>query len=294
MSMCDQDSIEDTKAYLRQSAELTRRRFGALSVASGLAMMLPPVVGAAELTESDVDIKTPDGIADAYFVHPSRGTHPGVLMWTDILGLRPAFRAMGKRLAASGYCVLVPNPFYRTRRAPVVADGASFDDDATRQTLMSLMASLTPEVQFNDATAFIGYLGSQPQVERKRKMGTAGYCMGGPMTMRTAAAMPDRIGAGASFHGANLASDKPDSPHLLVPKMKARYLVAIAESDDQRDPAAKTLLREAFSKTALTADIEVYGGTIHGWCVLDSKVYNQAQAEKAWGRMLALFQGALA
>jgi carboxymethylenebutenolidase len=214
-------------------------------------------------------------------------------MWTDILGLRPAFRAMGKRLAASGYAVLVPNPFYRTGKAPVVAEGASFDDDATRQRLMSLMATLTPEVQFSDARAYVGYLASQPAVDRKRKMGTAGYCMGGPMTMRTAAALPDRIGAGASFHGANLASDKPDSPHLLVPKMKARYLIAIAESDDQRDPAAKTLLREAFTKAALKAEIEVYAGTIHGWCALDSKVYNQPQAEKAWSRMLVLFQSAL-
>ena len=291
--MCDRDSIEDTKAYLRQSAALTRRRFGALSAASGLTMLLPPVIGAAELTESEVDITTPDGVADAYFVHPSSGKHPGVLMWTDVMGLRPAFRTMGKRLAASGYCVLVPNPFYRQGRAPVVPEGVSFDDDATRQRLMSMMATLTPEVQFSDATAFVGYLGSQPAVDRKRKMGTAGYCMGGPMTMRTAAALPDRIGAGASFHGANLASDKPDSPHLLVPKMKARYLIAIAQSDDQRDPAAKTLLREAFAKTGLTASIEVYAGTIHGWCALDSQVYNQAQAEKAWGRMLALFQDAL-
>ena len=155
------------------------------------------------------------------------------------------------------------------------------------------MATLTPEVQFSDARAFVGYLGSQPTVNRKRKMGTAGYCMGGPMTMRTAAALPERIGAGASFHGANLANDKPDSPHLLVPKMKARYLIAIAESDDQRDPAAKTLLRDAFAKAGLTADIEVYAGTVHGWCALDSKVYNQAQAQKAWGRMLTLFQSAL-
>jgi carboxymethylenebutenolidase len=291
--MCDRDSIEDTKAYLRLSAELSRRRFGALSAARGVAMLLPPVIGAAEVTESEVDITTPDGVADAYFVHPSSGTHPGVLMWTDIMGLRPAFRAMGKRLAASGYCVLVPNPFYRASRAPVVAEGASFDDDATRERLMSMMAMLTPETQFSDARAYVGYLETQPAVDRKRKMGTAGYCMGGPMTMRTAAALPDRIGAGASFHGANLASDKPDSPHLLVPKMKARYLIAIAESDDQRDPAAKTLLREAFAKAGLTAAIEVYAGTIHGWCALDSKVYNPAQAEKAWGRMLALFRSAL-
>jgi carboxymethylenebutenolidase len=291
--MCDEDTIEDTKAYLRRSAALTRRRFGGLSAAAGLGMLLPEIADAVDMTEVEVDITTPDGVADAYFVHPSSGTHPGVLMWTDIMGLRPAFRAMGKRLAASGYCVLVPNPFYRVSRAPVVPEGASFDDDATRQRLMSMMGTLTPEVQFSDARAFVGFLGSQPPVDRKRKMGTAGYCMGGAMTMRTAAALPGRIGAGASFHGANLASDKPDSPHLLVPTMKARYVIAIAESDDQRDPAAKTLLRDAFAKAALKAEIEVYAGTIHGWCVLDSKVYNQPQAEKAWRRMLDLFQSAL-
>jgi carboxymethylenebutenolidase len=292
--MCDNDSIDDMNEYARRSAELTRRRFGALSLAGGLALMLPPVADAAEVTETDVEITTPDGVADAYFVHPSHGAHPAVLMWTDIMGLRPAFRAMGKRLAQSGYAVLVPNPFYRSSKAPVAAEGASFDDDATRQRLMSLMGTLTPDVQVTDAKAYVAYLTSQPAVDSRRKMGTAGYCMGGPMTMRTAATFPDRVGAGASFHGANLATDKPDSPHLLVPKMKARYLIAIAENDDQRDPAAKSLLRAAFDKAKLAAEIEVYAGTMHGWCALDSKVYNQAQAEKAWGRMLALFKTALA
>jgi carboxymethylenebutenolidase len=293
MNMCDNDSIDDINEYARRTGELTRRRFGAWSLASGLTMMLPAVAGAVDVTESEVDIKTPDGVADAYFVHPSSGAHPGVLMWPDILGLRPAFRTMGKRLAQSGYSVLVPNPFYRSGKAPVVPEGASFDDDATRQKLMALMGSLTPEVQVTDAKAYVGYLSGQSAVDRKRKLGTAGYCMGGPMTMRTAATFPDRIGAGASFHGANLATDKPDSPHLLVPKMKAQYLIAIAENDDQRDPAAKNLLREAFAKAGLAAEIEVYAGTMHGWCALDSKVYNQEQAEKAWGRMLALFKTAL-
>lgn len=291
--MCDNDSIDDMNEYARRSTELTRRRFGALSLAGGLAMMLPPVAGAADVTETDVEVRTPDGVADAYFVHPSSGVHPGVLMWTDIMGLRPAFKAMGKRLAQSGYSVLVPNPFYRSRKAPVVPEGASFQDDATRQTLMSLMGTLTPEVQVTDAKAFVGYLDRQSAVDRKRKMGTAGYCMGGPITMRTAATFPDRIGAGASFHGANLATDKSDSPHLLVPKMKARYLIAIAENDDQREPAAKSLLREAFAKAKLPAEIEVYAGTMHGWCPPDSAVYNQRQAEKAWSRMLALFHTAL-
>jgi carboxymethylenebutenolidase len=292
--MCDQDSIDDMNDYARRTGELTRRRFGAWSLASGLTMMLPAVAGAVDVTESEVEIKTPDGVADAYFVHPSSGAHPGVLMWPDIMGLRPAFRAMGKRLAQSGYSVLVPNPFYRSSKAPVVPEGASFDDDATRQKLMSLMGSLTPDIQFTDAKAYVAYLTGQGAVDRKRKLGTAGYCMGGPMTMRTAATFPDRIGAGASFHGANLATDKPESPHLLVPKMKARYLIAIAENDDQRDPAAKNLLREGFANANLKAEIEVYAGTMHGWCVLDSKVYNQEQAEKAWGRMLALFKAALA
>jgi carboxymethylenebutenolidase len=292
--MCDQDSIDDMNEYVRRTGELTRRRFGAWSLASGLTMMLPPIAGAVDVTETEIEIKTPDGVADAYFVHPSSGAHPGVLMWPDIFGLRPAFRTMGKRLAQSGYSVLVPNPFYRTAKAPVVPEGASFDDEATRQKLMSLMGSLTPDIQITDAKAHIGYLTGQSAVDRKRKLGTAGYCMGGPMTMRTAATFPDRIGAGASFHGANLATDKPESPHLLVPKMKAQYLIAIAENDDQRDPAAKNLLREAFAKASLKAEIEVYGGTMHGWCVLDSKVYNQEQAEKAWGRMVALFKTSLA
>src|SRR5580693_7507782 len=249
--MCDQDSIEDMNEYARRAAELTRRQFGALSLASGVAMMLPAIAGAADVTESEVEIKTPDGVADAYFVHPASGAHPGVLMWPDIMGLRPAFRAMGKRLAQSGYSVLVPNPFYRSSKAPIVSEGASFDDDATRQKLMALMGSLTPDIQVTDAKAYVGYLTGQSAVDRKRKLGTAGYCMGGPMTMRTAATFPDRIGAGASFHGANLATDKPESPHLLVPKMQARYLIAIAENDDEKDPAAKTTLRQAFDSAHL-------------------------------------------
>lgn len=290
--MCDNDSIADMNEHARLT-ELTRRRFGALTLAGGLSMLLPPVAGAAEVSESEVEIKTPDGTADAYFVHPSSGAHAAVLMWPDVMGLRPAFRTMGKRLAESGYAVLVPNPFYRVTKGPIIPEGKSFADDATRQRVMGLAATLTPEVQVADAKAFVGYLDGQSAVDRKRKMGTAGYCMGGPFTMRTAAAFPDRIGAGATFHGAALATDKPDSPHLLVPKMKAHYLIAIAENDDQREPAAKTLLRDAFAQAKLPAEIEVYAGTMHGWCPIDSAVYNQPQAEKAWGRMLALFKSAL-
>jgi carboxymethylenebutenolidase len=217
-----------------------------------------------------------------------------VLVWTDIFGLRAAFRQMGKRLAQSGYAVLVPNPFYRKKHAPVVPEGASFQDPAMRETLVGLMNSLVPEGVVRDAKAFVEFLDKQPTVDTQRKLATTGYCMGGPITMRAAAALPDRIGAAASFHGGGLVTDKPDSPHLLIPKIKAHYLFAIAENDDQRQPGAKDVLREAFMKSGVPTEIEVYAGAMHGWCPPDSQVYNQAQADKAWSRMLAVFQTALA
>ena len=293
--MCDNDSLEDMIEYQLRSAVLSRRQFGALTLGAGVVSLLPPVAdAAAEVKEAEVDIKTPDGTADAYFAHPSTGTYPGVLMWPDIYGLRPAFRQMGKRLAESGYSVLVVNPFYRTKRAPTAPEHADFEDPATRAALMALAGSLTAQTAVTDAKAFVAWLDGQPSVDRKRKMGTSGYCMSGPFTLRTAAAFPDRIGAGASFHGGSLVTDKPDSPHLLVANMKAQYLFAIAESDDQRQPEAKNALRAAFAKAKLPAEIEVYAGTIHGWCPTDSRVYNHDQAEKAWSRMLALFKTALA
>jgi carboxymethylenebutenolidase len=291
--MCDQDSVEDMLEYQRRT-ELSRRQFGAITVGTGLALMLPALTEAAEATESEVEIKTPDGTTDAYFVHPVSGQHPGVLIWPDIFGLRPAFRGMARRLAESGYSVLVINPFYRTKKAPVAAEGASFQDPEVRAALMALAGTLSPTTAATDAKAFIAWLDNQSSVDKKRKMATTGYCMGGPLTMRTAAAFPERIGAGASFHGGNLVTDKPESPHLLVPRMKAHYLFAIAENDDQRQPDAKNVLREVFAKANLPAEIEVYAGTLHGWCPPDSQVYNEAQAEKAWSRMLALFKTALA
>ena len=293
--MCDNDTLEDMIEYRLRSAGLSRRRFGALSLGAGVISLLPPVAGAAaEVQESEVDIKTPDGTADAYFVHPSRGTYPAVLMWPDIYGLRPAFRQMGRRLAESGYSVLVVNPFYRTKRAPTAAEHADFEDPATRAALVALTGSLTAQTAVTDAKALVAWLDGQPSVDRRRKMGTTGYCMSGPFTMRAAAALPDRVGAGASFHGGGLVTDKADSPHLLIPKMKAHYLFAIAESDDQRQPETKNVLREAFAAARLPAEIEVYAGTIHGWCPTDSRIYNHDQAEKAWSRMLALFKTALA
>jgi carboxymethylenebutenolidase len=291
--MCDNDSIEDMLEFQRR-AELSRRQFGAMTVGTGVALMLPTVTEAADVKESEVEIKTPDGTTDAYFVHPASGAHPGVLVWPDIFGLRPAFRKMGKRLAESGYSVLIVNPFYRTKKAPVAPEGASFQDPATRSALMALAGTLNAETAATDAKAFVTWLDSQASVDKKRKIGTTGYCMGGPLTMRTAAAFPNRIGAGASFHGGGLVTDKPDSPHLLVPQMKAQYLFAIAENDDQKQPDAKNALREAFAKANLPTEIEVYAGTMHGWCPPDSQVYNEAQAEKAWSRLQALFEKALA
>jgi carboxymethylenebutenolidase len=289
--MCELDDLEE---FARRSSEVTRRQFGAMALSAGLVAALPKRAYAAQTTGADVDVKTPDGVADAYFVHPAKGKFPGVLIWPDIFGLRPTFKDMANRLAESGYAVLVINPFYRTKKAPTAPDHPDFEDPATRQALMTLAGTLTPQTAVTDAKAFVAFLDSQPAVDPKRKMGTTGYCMGGPFVFRTAATLPDRIGAGATFHGGGLVTDKPESPHLLIPKMKAHFLIAIAENDDMRQPEAKDGLRDSFAKAHLPAEIEVYAGTLHGWCPPDSHVYNHDQAEKAWSRMLVLFSNSLA
>ena len=291
--MCDEETPRDEEAYLRRSGLLTRRAFGALSVGTGLAMVLPQTAAALQVTAADVEVSTPDGTADCYFVHPTSGAHPGVLIWPDALGLRPAFEQMGRRLAESGYAVLVVNPYYRSAKSPVVEEGASFRDESTRNVIMPLMRSLSAETNVTDANAFVAFLDAQDAVDSDRKIGTMGYCMGGSITMRTAAALPDRIGAGASFHGGRLVTDAPNSPHRLVGKMQAHYLFAIAENDDKKQPEAKTVLREAFAAAGLPAEIEVYAGTLHGWCPPDSAVYHEAQAERTWSRLLTLFETAL-
>ena len=288
--MCDDRTVADNTEYLR-AKKLTRRQFGVVSAGAGMAMLLPRTANAQAVSETELDITTPDGVADSYFVHPSSGSHPGVLIWPDAFGLRPAKRQMAKRLAEAGYSVLVVNQYYRSQRAPIV-NTTNFAE--VRDTLMPLMASVNADTQATDARAFISFLDSQPSVDRSRKIGTMGYCMGGPFTMRTAAAVPDRVGAAASFHGGSLVTDNADSPHLLVPKMKAHYLFAIAENDDENQPEAKDVLRDAFSKAGLPAEIEVYAGALHGWCPPDSTVYHEAQAERAWSRLLALFEEALA
>jgi len=287
--MCDQDHFEEDRKLFEAQHLVTRKQFGVI-LAAGVSMVLPKVANAAAVVDTDVNIKTPDGVADGYFVHPATGTAPGVLMWTDIFGLRPAFRTMAKRLAESGYSVLVMNPFYRKQKAPTSPQGSA----TPIPTLMPLAQSLSEETHITDAKAFIGWLDQQASVAKNKKMGTQGYCMGGTIAIRTAYAMPDRVGAVASFHGGVLATDKPNSPHLEATKTKAQYLIAIAANDDMRTPGEKDVLKETFAKAGIPAEIEVYTGAAHGWCPPDSQVYNEPQAEKAWSRLLVLYGKALA
>lgn len=286
--MCDEFTAADNEAHLA-GANPTRRTFGAMAGAAGLALLLPVPANAKPIAGKDVLIETPDGKADAYFVAPATGKAPGVLIWPDIMGLRPAFRQMADRLAQSGYAVLVVNQFYRTAKAPVLAPGESYDQPEVRAKLGPFVKALSPEGTVRDALAFTAFLDAQKQVDKARGLATTGYCMGGPMVFRTAAANPGRIKAGATFHGGGLVGTMPDSPNMLIPKMKASYLIAVAANDDQRAPTDKDTLRTDFATAKLPAEIEVYEGTMHGWCPPDSHVYNQVQADKAWERMLVLF-----
>jgi carboxymethylenebutenolidase len=284
--MCDQDHFEKDRQEAEARGMVTRREFGGMMMGAGMMAMLPQVRNPVAVTESDVNVKTPDGTADCYFVHPTTGTTAAVLVWPDIFGLRPSFRAMGKRLAESGYAVLVVNPFYRQKKAPTADNGAATPIGQ----VMPLMQALTPTTHTTDAKAFIAWLDQQPSVSKTRRVGTQGYCMGGPIAFRTAAAVPDRVGGVASFHGGGLVTTAPDSPHTLASKTKAQFLIAIAENDDMRSPNEKNVLRETFGQAA---EIEVYPA-MHGWCPPDSTVYKQDQAEKAWTRLLALYTKALA
>jgi carboxymethylenebutenolidase len=285
-----------------QSGDIARRDFVAMSVAAGLAATGGEALAAGlDVVETEVEIKTPDGTCDAAFIHPKTGSHPGVLIWPDAFGLRPAMRDIGKRIAAEGYSVLVPNPFYRVAKAPFSdASGFNFQNQADMAKLRPLMASVNasgnPE---KDAAGYVAFLDAQKEVNKAKKIGTQGYCMGGPLVVRTAAALPDRIGAGASFHGGGLVTDKPESPHLLAPKIKARMYFGVASDDDVRQPDAKDKLKEAFAAAKVPAEIEVYAA-LHGWCVPDmparngAPLYNKPDAERAWGKLVALYKAALA
>jgi len=282
--------------------DITRRDFTAILVGASLATTVQSAEAKGpEVVETDVEIKTPDGTCDAAFIHPKSGSHPGVLIWPDAFGLRPSMRAIGRRIAAEGYSVVVPNPFYRVSKAPFTdASNFNFQNPDDMAKLRPLMASVNaPGNAEKDATAYVAFLDAQKQVKTNKKIGAQGYCMGGALVVRTAAALPDRIGAGASFHGGGLVTDKPDSPHLLAPKIKARMYFGIAASDDSRQPDAKDKLKEAFSAAKVSAEIEVYPAQ-HGWCVPDmpvrdgAPIYNKAEAERAWAKLVALYKAALA
>ena len=281
--------------------DLSRRDFVALSIAAGVAATAATRSARAAnmpVAENNVTIKTPDGTCDASFIHPTTGKHPGVLIWADAFGLRPSMRDIGKRIAAEGYSVLVPNPFYRTAKAPVFNDVASFNfgNQEDRAKLQAFTGPLNmPGNAEKDAAAYIAFLDAQPQVDRAKKIGTQGYCMGGPLVVKTAATVPDRVGAGGSFHGGGLVTDRPDSPHLLAPKIKARMYFGIASNDDKNQPDQKDKLREAFAAAHVQAEIEVYPA-LHGWCVPDMPkgangmpIYSKPDAERAWGKLVALY-----
>ena len=293
--MCDEITEFENQGFYEK--EVTRREFNLMAGGAAISLAFAgcaPGEPAAGITENDVSIDTPDGTADAYFAHPSKGAHAAVLIWPDIVGLRPAFKMMAKRLAGDGYAALVINPYYRQVKGDLVEPGQTFRDPGVREKIVPYARALTQTTNRTDTRAFVDWLDAQSAVDTSRKIGTTGYCMGGPMTMIAAAERPDRIGAGASFHGGRLNTDKPDSPHLLIPKMNASYLIAIAENDDERNPTSKDILREAFAAANRPAEIEVYEGTKHGWCPPDSAVYDETMANKAWDRTLALFKTALA
>ena len=297
--------MADEQDPQQESDDITRRDFVRMSIAAGIAVGAGSTAADAQgqVVETSVDVKTPDGTCDAVFVHPAAGSYPAVLIWPDAFGRRPSMHGFARRIAAEGYAVLVPNPFYRTAKAPVFEDPSKFDfaNTADRAKLGTFTGPLNePGAAERDAIAYIAFLDAQKQVNRSKKVGTQGYCMGGPLIMKTAAAVPDRVGAAASFHGGGLVTPQPTSPHLLIPKMKARIYIGIAANDDMQQPTAKDTLKAAFETAKNPAKIEVYS-SLHGWCMSDMPVaagappiYNQADAEKAWGELLALYKAALA
>jgi carboxymethylenebutenolidase len=281
---------------------VSRREFGALSLAAGVAVAGTGAKAAAlALTETDVSIKTPDGTCDAVFIHPASGAYPGVLIWPDVFGLRPSMRGFARRIAAEGYAVLVPNPFYRTAKAPVFEDPAKFNfgNPADMAKLPPLTGPLNADgAAERDAIAYIAFLDSQGAVNKAKKIGTQGYCMGGPLVVRTAAAVPNRVGAGGSFHGGGLVTDGANSPHLLAPKIAAKMYFGVAANDDMRQPDQKDKLRAAFGNKA---EVEVYGQSQHGWCVPDMPlqangmpIYDRPNAERAWAKLEALYKANIA
>ncbi|HEX2559977.1 dienelactone hydrolase family protein [Phenylobacterium sp.] len=286
--MCD----DEIHQGLVHDPSVSRRTFGLMGVAAAGAATA--VHAQEKVVEKDVSVKTPDGVADSVLFHPAgKGTWPAVLIWPDIIGLRQVFRDMGRRLAAEGYVVLVVNPFYRAKKAPIVDGTFNFANPEDRAKIAPLRATLTPPNVDKDAVAYVAFLDAQPQTNKKAKVGVQGYCMGGPLSFRTAAAVPNRIGAVASFHGGGLHTAEATSPHLLIPKTQAEYLILVADNDDKKEPEVKDKLKAAFAEAKRPAKVEVYAGADHGWTVKGSQVYNEPAAEKAWAELLALYKRAL-
>jgi len=297
------EPMEDNKDKMQKeaSSDISRRQFITMAAVAGVVAKTDPASASMSVTETDVAIKTSDGVCDAAFIHPTSGSHAAVIVWSDAFGLRPAMRDIGKRIAAEGYSVLVPNPFYRVKPGPAVDNISSFNFQTDMSKIQPLMASINaPGNCEKDAAVFVGWLGQQKQVNTSKKIGTQGYCMGGPLVLKTCATSPDRMGAGGSFHGGGLVTDKADSPHLLATKIKARMYFGIASNDDMRQPDAKDKLRAAFAAARVTAEIEVYSDALHGWCVPDmplqngQPIYNKSDAERAWGKLVALYKVGLA
>jgi carboxymethylenebutenolidase len=284
--MCD-DFIHQG---LTHDPTVSRRRFMVTTAATAVTLS-SAAAAEAKVVEKDVNVPMASGVSDsALFCPEGKGPWPAVLIWTDILGLRPVFREMGRRLAAEGYVVLVPNPFYRNAKAPVVDGSFDFSKPEDRAKVMPMAQAVTADANISDAKSYTTFLDEQPQTDKTKKMGVQGYCMGGPLTFRTAATRADRIGAAATFHGGGLVTDKPDSPHLMIPQMKAEVLCCVADNDDKREPTAKDTLKQAFATAHLTATVEVFEGCNHGWTVRGSQVYNEAGAERAWSELTALYK----
>jgi carboxymethylenebutenolidase len=297
--MCDETTERELDDYLQKKA-LTRRDFavGASAALTATSLILPacasPMPAPGTLTEAEVQIETPDGSADALFIHPVTGTHAAVIIWPDIHGVRPAFFDMARRLAGAGYSVLAVNPYYRTHAGRLFEDGQTIRDPGGRERVGPHYTALSPSTVITDSQALVAWLDAQGPVDTSRGIGAVGFCMTGSWTLRAAAAVPDRIAAPASFHGGGLVSEAEDSPHKLASAIQGGVLIAIAENDHERDPEAQGALINAFESAGVPAEIEVYADAMHGWVPTDSRAHNPEQSERAWSRMLALFERQLA
>jgi carboxymethylenebutenolidase len=282
--MCDEADLANF-----EEQGLSRRQFGvvgAMAMLSACATISGP--DQAGLAETTATIRTPDGEMDAFFVHPATGSYPAVIFWPDGLGLRDAIKMMARRLASSGYAVLVPNTFYRASPAPQFTDYAAFQSEGGMEKIGLWRQQLTAAAVMTDARLMVSWLDGQQAVTRDRGIGTQGYCMGGGLAVWTAAALPARVKAVASFHGGGLVGDEPTSPSLMLKNTQAEFLFAIAKNDDARFPHEKARLEEAAQAAGVHAEIEVYEGD-HGWTVLDFPIYAEREAERAWERLLALY-----